>query len=250
MHDGVDFSKYPFPDDVTPSFNTPSMTKSSRDGQREIPPSRQPAVEYHRLKASESQLDPVIDYLDLYSKNATRKALLMHDEMERRYLQPLSRKLDRSVSGPSYRRFLERKERAVTAFETSIRRVDSFDADLPEIPNLRVNASDLSDPMQKFHMNMAKEKRLATIIAQSHGIQDEGLKLIERDTMNLQRWKVLAETRFYEGGPGAKKGRRVVSHKFNSRIGDVLDAFSPNERPPPRKRRAQTAYMIDHLAEP
>jgi hypothetical protein len=225
------------------------LSRAAGEGGNEIPISRQPPVKYPKLKAVESTFEEVISHLDLYAKNAARKGLLMHDEMERHYLQPLSRKLEKSVSGPAYTLFLEKKSRAVSEFDTATSRCDSFHSELPQIPNIQVDASELKDPTQKYSANVANERRLATIIAESHGVRESRPQLQERDPMNLRKWRILKETRFYEGVPGGKKGKRVDPNRFRSNVATVLDAFTPNERPPIKPRRAHTSYMRDHLAE-
>jgi hypothetical protein len=192
-------------------------------------------------------MSDVSDYLDLYEKNNIRKGLSLHREMEHHFLQPLAMRLERKLVGPAYRSFVEAKSRAVSAFDTATRASDSFMSELPPIPNIRVCVSGLSDPVVKYRVHAAREQRLAQVIAESQGIQPKPPSFIERDTMNLRKWSILAETRFYDGAPGAPKGKRIHPGGFRSTVGEALDAFAPPE--PRVVRQSNTSYgpMQEHI---
>jgi hypothetical protein len=203
-----------------------------------------------RLRRDAARLDEVATYLNDYQSNHERKTMMLHQELEEHFLQPLGRMLARKTSGPEYANFVARKARAVSAFDTRTRLQDTFLEQLPEIPTLRCDASEFSDPVKKYQANTEREERLTDLIALSTGQQPRRHAPSDRDTMNLKKWKILAETRFYEGkdGKAPAKGKRVIAERFGSSLARELDQFAP---PEPRKiaaRRSMPAASIDHLA--
>jgi hypothetical protein len=244
--DGTDFSKFQFPPEIEPSM-VAAMPRKSEPSRGKDPGAHVPPPSYTRLRHDSEEFDAIVSYLDVYSKNSTRKVLSLHREMEEHYLQPFSRRLARKVSGPGYVHFVQEKTRAVSAFDTAARAKDTFNRQLPAIPHLRVTQSGLSDPIQKYNAHTALEHKLAKTISESIGLPPE-LPKPERDTMNLKKWSTLAETRFYDGGGElSKKGKRVNPNQFGSRVGGVMDAFAPPEEIPRKTRTIRSMAAIDHL---
>jgi hypothetical protein len=192
----------------------------------------------------------VTGYLDFYEQSATRKGLLLHQETEKQYLQPLSKRVVKRLTGPGYDRYLRSRSHAISAFETAIRGTDTLNRRLPPIPTIRVDTTGLRDPVMKYKYTNAAEDRLAKVITESDRIAEQGPKFQERDTMDLKRWRSLAETRFYAGTTEkpVAKGRRVFERHGKSRVGAELDAFTPHEATQPHVRKPQVQER-DHVAE-
>jgi hypothetical protein len=246
--DRIDFTKYPFPPEIEPTFAAEASAKPNGGRRSDVIASGQPSS-YTRLKHENEQLETVISHLDIYSKNSIRKTLLVHREMEEHFMRPLSRRLAKNVTGPEYESFVGAKERAVSAFDIAASAQDSLNAELPKIPVLRVTQSGLKDPIQKYKANSANELKLARTIAESQGLDPDLPKLAERDTMNLRKWSILAETRFYGAEEGvSKKGKRIYPSKYGSQIAGALDAFAPPEARVLPKQRQQSQWTVDHLA--
>jgi hypothetical protein len=104
----------------------------------EIPISRQTPVLYPKLKAVEAMIEEMISYRDLHAKNEIRKRVLIHEEIERHYLQPLSRKVEKNMKGPAYDQFVAEKSRAIREFDAATRRFDSSTRSSPKSPIYRL----------------------------------------------------------------------------------------------------------------
>jgi hypothetical protein len=176
--------------------------------------------------------------------------MTLHQEVEERYLQPIARRLVRKTSGPEYESYVAKKMRAVSAFDRRTRVQDTFLDELPPIPVISFCTADLTDPIHKYHRNAQGEEKLTQFIAKSRGEWESPKEPFESDTMNLKKWKILAETRCYHGKVDypIRKGKQKNPGMFSSTVGAELDQFNP---PDPRKIRVRQtvppAATVDHL---
>jgi hypothetical protein len=243
--DATDFSKYRFPEPIEPAKAVAPEPLQSQGTQRRPQVTRH----YSELRREIPDLDTMANYLDVYQANHARKSMTLHQEVEEHYLQPLARRLVRSTTGPGYQRYVAQKMRAVSVFDKRTRLQDTFLEELPQIPVISFDASDLTDPIQKYHKNAQGEDKLTEFIARSTGQWESPREAFERDTMNLKKWKILAETRCYHGNVDhpIAKGKEVKPGKFKSCLGAELDQFDP---PDPRKirvRRSVPPSSVDHI---
>jgi hypothetical protein len=102
----------------------------------------------------------------------------------------------------------------------------------------------------KYKYTNAAEDRLAKVITESDRIAEQGPKFQERDTMDLMRWRSLAETRFHAGTTEkpVAKGRRVFERHEKSKVAAELNTFTPHKATQPHVRKPQ-AQDRDHVAE-
>lgn len=231
--DQIDFSKYPFPDPIEPTKSVPTHNIE----QAPIQSSRMSTSSslFYKLRQAQSTINHVSNYLNVYDTNAKRKSLILHQEMEERYLRPLSQKLVQKTTGSSYERFLQKKSRAISAFDQKSQQKDSYSQELPKIPKITYNEADLTDPILKYRKHMENEKRLTMFIQKSTGNYKPPQTFPENDTMNVKKWKTLTETRFFDGQSDSaiSKGKKINSAKYHSEIPAQLDFFAP---PPTRKQ--------------
>lgn len=245
-HDGLDFSKYPFPEVIEPSGKVQQMSKPDSQWLNDRPVTSVPSTNYHKVRATAKDMDNMSQYLTYYETNNTRKTMLLHQDIEEHYIQPFTKKLVKQVNGENYNRYLKTRNRAVTAFDKLTQKQDTFNQELPQIPTIKFKGSNLTDPVQKYKVNNAHEAKLSRIIAESTGIRHEPPVYPERDTMNLKKWTILSQTRFYEGTPNAQKGKKIHPGKFDSRISREIESYNV-ERSTPRPLRAQSACHVDHI---
>jgi len=220
----TDFSKYPFPDPIEPLNHNSSIGEQGKLERHHGGSSNM--IQFNKLRKDGELLGHVGDYLSVYETNYRRKAMLLHQELEEHFLQPVARKLVKKVNGKAYDDYVKMRARAVSAFDKQTHTRDTFLIDLPEIPTISFDTSDLTDPVLKFKKNAEKEKSLTKIIAQQTGEWVEPQQFPERDTMNLKKWKVLAQTRFYKGAEETlSKGKKVFERKYQDSIGTELTHF-------------------------
>lgn len=238
-HIGVDHSEEPelnrtkseYPDLSSIVFPEPIKldTKTSTGGPRKKPvqtfPSQPPLTQFSKLKGETSNLEDIDAYLGVYETNHRRKALLMHQEVEEQYLQPVQRRISKKVTGDEYQAFLKRRKRAIAHFDARTKVRDTFNKPLPTIPTLTAQVGDLVNPITRFRRHAQREAELTDFIAKSTGTYEEPPTFKENDTMNLKQWRILAETRFYAGTEPASKGKRVFDEKFRSSVADQIDQF-------------------------
>jgi len=234
----VDFSKFVFADRIVPSGY--SVDAPVAFGERRY---ARPLQQFARLRESESDMAGIEDYLTSYATNHARKAMALHQELDDHWLNPIARKLVKKTTGRNYEQFRRRRQRAIAAFDARTHMRNTFLEQLPEIPSLTVRTGDILDPVLKYRKNARDEERLAEFLARSAGRVHEPEQFAERDTMNLKKWAILAQTRFYHGKseePTAK-GKRVFDGKFAS---SVLGAVDQYEGPPARAVRTQRSWEI------
>ena len=221
-----DFSQIPFPAPLSPSRASGRNVRGSPQPSRSM---SSVSGQFSKVCGAKNLLEHVSGYLDEYDTNARRKAMILHQDLEEHYMEPLSRRLASTVSGEGYRKFVRSKSRAITAFEKQTKANDTFLEQLPTIPRLSYDASDLTDPIVKYRKNAGSEKRLARIINKSAGSYVPPKKLSQRDTMNMKKWTVLAETRFYLGkvDQPLMKGKKIMPQKYRSEIKDEFNFFAP-----------------------
>lgn len=225
----VDFSKFSFPELIEPTSKKVSRTDVDTPSKNTT--NVYNTEEFSKLREDSNFLQKVENYLNIYEENHNRKAMMLHQELEDHYLRPVSRKITTKVNGPEYQRYLKSRLGAITAFDKLTRTKDSYLKDLPKIPTLSYDTSDLVDPVLKYKRNIEREKKLTHIIEKQTGILRPVKKLNERDTMNLRKWQILAETRFYDGEgnetANQKKGKKFFADKFVSKSKECLDQFAP-----------------------
>lgn len=253
----TDYSNYPFPDPIEPSkFNEQGMnSRESNNSSSGFDP-KSKMREFNKLKSEESMIKNVDHYLSMYDINSKRKKMLLHQDLENHYFQPLSTKLSQKTCGKDYEKYLKAKSRAISAFDTQTRTNDTFSKELPKIPTLKCDLSDLTDPVVKYRVNAREEKKLTRLIQKSTGEIQETKKLPERDTLNLKKYKILTETRFFDGNvdsnsPNApinsNKGKKIFPGKFDSQITPYVDNFTkPLDRPVVLQRK-RIDYQVDHI---
>lgn len=227
----TDFSKFQFPDPIEPAKNRQQPIEENRkptlDKSKYVP-----VDQFHKLRQEEASMKEIDEVIQAYETNNRRKNFLRHQEYEEHYLQPLSKKLVKKVNGQQYSEFRQKKTRAVTAFDTQLRKKDSFLDELPTIPNIVFTTNDLNDPIVKYKQHNKKEESLTTFIAKSTGQYTPPPEFPERDTMNLKKWQTLAETRFYgNSNAPVKKGKRLFPDTYKDQIESTMDNFA---EPPPR----------------
>lgn len=95
------------------------------------------------------------------------------------------------------------------------------------IPYVKISTAVCDDRISKFKKHMRNEERLQTIIDESHGIKREKPKLIERNTVDLDAWKVMPETRFYDPASAGtlKKGRKPYPDILSSTVEKRISQF-------------------------
>lgn len=245
--DGVDFSSYPFPEAIEPSGKVQQMTRPETQWNNDRPSSKVVSTNYHKVRATAKDMQNMSEYLTYYETNSTRKTMLLHQDIEEHYLQPFTKKLVKQVNGENYNRYLKTRNRAVTAFDKITQKKDTFNQELPEIPMIKFKGSNLTDPVQKYKVNNAHEANLSRIIAQSTGTHVDPPVFPERDTMNLKRWTILSQTRFYEGTPNAQKGKRIHPGKFDSQISREIETYKSEKRHTPRPQRRPSQCQVDHI---
>ena len=239
---GPDFSEYPFPEPIEPRKSALSLDHTGDRMQRTSIES------VTKLRQSESDINHIEQYLQVYEANQHRKARILHHDLEEHYLQPLSRKLQKQITGPQYKEFVQRKQRAISAFDIRARANDTFHEKMPEIPTLTMRTGDLTDPVVKYRRNAAREEKLAEIIAKSTGEYKEPREFPDRDTLNLKKWTALEQTRFYNDGGDVPvpHGRRAFPQISHSVVTEEIDQF----RPPVRTMTATRPVpkpAIDHI---
>ncbi|EAY07757.1 hypothetical protein TVAG_000410 [Trichomonas vaginalis G3] len=209
--DFTDFSKFKFPEPIEPIKKNPVQEEEKTDRAS----TQQAATsQFNKLRQEEKLIGQVDQYLSVYESNHKRKTLMMHQEFEEHYLQPVSRKLMKKVNGPEYDKYVRARSQAIKTFETQISQKDSLQRQLPSIPTISFDTSDIVDPVMKYRKNAQKEQTLTKIIAMQNGEYKPPEPIQERDTMNLKKWKILAQTRFYEGTGSTPKGKKVFPQKF------------------------------------
>lgn len=259
--DEVDFSKFHFPEEINQiSLNRNPNHRSNSQNSVPITPEngigfdeRSKMKEYNKLKSNAATIENINNYLSVYDINAKRKKQLLHQEVEDKYLHPLSRKLVKKTSGLEYNKYIRSKTRAVTAFDHHARMKDNLTEPTPQIPHLKLDVSDLTDPIVRYKKNQEHENRLKRIIQQSTNQVEEVKTYPERDAMNLKKWKILSETRFYDGDPDSpnnmkmSKGKKIYANKFKSDVEAQFDNFAPPVEKQPYIQRNRPEYMKDHV---
>jgi hypothetical protein len=243
--DATDFSKYRFPDPIELSKTAAPEPSQLQGTIRQQPITRH----YAELRRELPDLESVDTYLADYTANHARKSMTLHQEVEERYLQPLARRLVRCTTGPAYERYVAQKMRAVSAFDRRTRVQDTFLEELPPIPVIGFVASDLTDPIHKYHKNAENEGKLTEFIARSTGEWSSPSEPFERDTMNLKKWKILGETRCYHGSVDypIPKGKQIRPGKFASCLSTELDQFATPEPRTIRVRQSVPPSSVDHI---
>jgi hypothetical protein len=244
--DAMDFSKFHFPEPIEPHK---TASPNAEPSALHVPPHPQVTSKYYtEIRRADTHIAGIEHVLEAYDANNTRKSLLKHQELEEHYLQPLDRRLASKTMGPKYAEFRERRARAVTAFMTQSKLSDTFLEEMPAIPTIQLNIGDMTDPIKRYRKRAKREEQLAETVARSTGEWVPPVLPPEGDTMNLKKWGILAETRFYQGkGPMAAKGKRICPGKYLSSLGVELDQF---DVPDPRKIRIRAsvpAASVDHL---
>ena len=239
---GPDFSEYPFPAPIEPRKSALSLEHTGERSQRTSVES------LTKLRQSESDLRHIEEYLQVYEANQHRKARILHHDLEEHYLQPLARKLEKKITGPRYKDFCERKQRAISAFEMRARANDTFFERMPEIPTLTMRTGDLTDPVMKYRRNAEREAKLSEIIAKNTGDYREPREFPDRDTLNLKKWTMLEQTRFYNDGGDipVAHGRRAFPENGRSSVSGQIDQFQPPARVMTATRPVPTS-AIDHI---
>jgi hypothetical protein len=176
--------------------------------------------------------------------------MLMHQELEEHFLSPISRKLAQKTNGPGYNGYLQARASAIADFDSHVRPTDTFREDLPPIPVLNVSLAELEDPIVRYRKAAAKEQELSTFIAQATDQWTPPPDFASGDVMDLKKWKILAETRFYEGKTDVlpPKGKRIIVPSFQGSLSRDMDAFAPPEPRRVRVRDRVPAASIDHLS--
>lgn len=214
--DFTDFSKYPFPDPIEPINSNKTSDGATKHDSAISAPAQ--TSQYSKLRNETQLLEQVEGYLNVYENNHRRKTLMMHQEYEEHFLQPLSKKLLKKVNGPEYDRYLKARTRAITAFDRQTQMKDTAGKELPEIPAIKYDTQGVVDPVMRFKENANKEKALTTIIAKQTGEYQKPAEVKERDTMDLKKWKILAQTRFYNGTGTTPKGKKIFAQKYADQI--------------------------------
>lgn len=248
-NDLTDFSKYPFPDPIEPVQH--SMAPQEHAQQKASSLHQVPVKQFNKIRQDEQSIQQIGKYLNVYETNHKRKSMLLHQELEEHFLQPLARKLVRKTNGPEYNEYVKKRDRAVSAFDQQTKTQDTFLKQLPPIPMISFDTSDLTDPILKYKKHAQHEQRLSDFISKSTGEVKPHLTFPERDTMNLKKWRILAETRFYAGksepGEGPNKGKRVFEQKYKDQIVEETDQFAPPLPPPAYIERPTWESRTDHI---
>jgi hypothetical protein len=244
--DATDFSKYHFPDPIELTKAAAPEPTELQGTHRQQPMTRHSA----ELRRQLPDLESVDHYLTVYTANHARKSSTLHQEVEERYLQPLARRLVQCTTGPAYERYVAQKMRAISAFDKQTRVQDTFFEELPPVPVITFDASDLTDPIHKYHRNAEGEEKLTEFIARKTGEWTSPREPFERDTMNLKKWKILAETRCYHGTVDypIPKGKQIRPGMFASCLGTELDQFNPPEPRTIPVRQSVPPTSVDHIS--
>ena len=212
----TDFSKFPFPDPIEP-INSKQMGDNSIKRDNIVVPTSH-SSQFAKLRNEESLLQQAEKYLNVYENNHRRKTLIMHQEYEEHFLQPLSKKLLRKVNGPEYDKYLRARTRAISAFDKQTRMKDVHGKEYPTIPTITYDRQGIVDPVTRFREHAQREKELTTIIAKQTGEYKKPTPIKERDTLDLKRWEMLTQTRFYDGSGTLPKGKRLFPQKYTDHI--------------------------------
>lgn len=249
--ENTDFSKFPFPDPIEPSkfskFNDSGMKNSGSNDLSSGYDPKSKLREFNKLKREESMIKNVDHYLSMYDINSKRKKMLLHQDLENHYFKPLSTKLTQKTNGQEYENYLKAKSRAITAFDRQVQANDTFSQKLPKIPTLQCDFSDLTDPVVKYRVNAREEKKLTRLIQKSTGEYQKAKNTPKRETLNLEKYKLLTETRFYDGNTESTKGKKICPGKFDSQITTYVDSFSKQSDSPARLERKRMDYQVDHI---
>ncbi|KAK8882590.1 hypothetical protein M9Y10_045232 [Tritrichomonas musculus] len=244
-----DFSKYPFPEPIEPS-RTNQQLQSEQSSLQPSRLSQSGLYEYNKLRQDESLLNKVSNYLHVYDINSKRKAMILHQEIKERYLQPLADKLSQKTSGANYKKFLSKKDQAISSFDKQANSQDTYYQKLPQIPLLTFHSDDLVDPILKYRKNNEDEKKLIETIQKSTGKWNPPASFPERDIMNLEKFKILSETRFYAGDSDSlvAKGKKISQKKYDSEITTELDNFAPPvQKKPYIPSKNAIECQMDHI---
>ena len=249
--ENTDFSKIPFPDPIEPSrlskFNDQRTNNGEANDLSYGIDHKSKMREFNKLKNDESMIKNVDNYLSMYDINSKRKKMLLHQDLENHYFKPLSIKLSQKTTGKDYENYLKAKSRAITAFDVQTRANDTFSKELPKIPSLQCDLSDLTDPVVKYRVNAREEKKLTRLIQKSTGECDKPKNFTERDTLNLKKWTLLTETRFYDGNSDSNKGKKICPNKFDSQISSHINSFDKSTPPPIYLERKRLNHQVDHI---
>lgn len=240
----TDFSKYQFPTPTEPKLQISDQQTPINDSKQQGMTNR-----YNKLQSTEREIEQIEGYLQMYETNHFRKAMILHQEMEKHYLRPMAKKLLKKVRGPAYDDFVKKRQRAVSAFDTQAKMNVTFQEDLPEIPYVAVRTDDLTDPVHKYKKAAQREAKLTEVIAKSTGEWREKEEIIDRDTLDLKKWTRLTETRFYHGKTEVPttKGKRVFQEKYRSNLGIDTQYNSPVPERNAGVRRSLPSSSIDHI---
>ena len=236
----TDFSKFPFPDPIEPiNSKQPGENTIKRDNIL-IPSSN--SSQFAKLRTEEPLLQQVENYLNVYENNHRRKTLMMHQEYEEHFLQPLSKKLLRKVNGPEYDKYLRARTRAITAFDRQTKMKDVHGKEFPTIPTITYDRQGIIDPVTRFREHAQRERELTTIIAKQTGEYRKPAEIKERDTMNLKKWQILTQTRFYDGTGTLPKGKKIFQQKY----ADHVDGNDFDPLPEVKVGRRKSYVPKDH----
>lgn len=228
---------FPFPGGSNLGYNDVEPGAIPVDPLRRIVPKNHPS-----LKQTEETLEHVEGFLGIYEKNRSRKAMILHQDYGERYLQPLARKLVEKTTGPEYEEYCRKRVQALSAPQSAAQTGSDFSKTEPEFQTLTMNISDIVDPIVKYRKNAEKEQRLERFIKSSMGQNIQPPHLVERDTMDVKKWAILDQTRFYHGKSevAVPKGKRVYGGKFQSRIDGMINEFVPGGSRASRARSSMT----------
>ncbi|OHS97469.1 hypothetical protein TRFO_36332 [Tritrichomonas foetus] len=219
--DKIDLSAFP------PEITTyRKRSRSAVRTRRRLPEEKIPMTRYKKIKNEEPLIQKVTTNLDTYTDNHRRKAIQIHQDWEERYMRPFLSTMKHKLNGYDYDDFVTTRTRATTALGTRSPYNALNDVEAASLPYVRIPLSSCEDRIHKFQRHTATENRLTDFVLRSQGINTEKPPLKERNTVDVEAWKILPETRFYDPSTTTrKKGRRPYREILNSTVNRQMDQY-------------------------
>jgi hypothetical protein len=197
-----------------------------------------PLKQFRAVKDGTDIIPRAESYLRTHGDNHRRKTVQIHQDWEECYMQPIHGRMRHRLNGRPYSAFRSARTQTLSELELQSGGPPSGlgsgplynaleDDDSIGLPYVKIGTSGLDDRIHKYQRHVRTEKRLTGLIKESHGIRDLEPKVPERNTLDLEGWKTLQDTRIFavDAGGGRAKGRRPFAEILNSRIDEAMGHF-------------------------
>ena len=214
----------------------------------QIPYSARPSVNYSKkindsklfsqLKEDQDFVSHIEEKLNLYRENHATKINQFSRDYNDHFYKPLQKRI---IDRLSWKEIAERRKERESQFQLMDQHPIPIrsNRNLPPLPTIRVDISDLQDPIMRYKIHQKQENSLSQYVLEANGYTFSKVKLPQRKTINSNDLKILESVRFFHGNqPGLPHGSNVGKKYFSVNTTqsvntkNCFDFFTPNSELP------------------